>query len=189
MLPVITGDHLYYLDRFAFDDDLPSGLSLETKPRRLLSERTLNTSRSGRRFRVATPQPRCSRGHLRDEANTYRSPDGHQRCRECERIRDRARDRRPGDPTRLARSDAFPEEHFGEGHYRDEGCELAPSCLNCPLAQCRYDLEGGLKEAVHHVKAAKVIAYRAEGLTVEACATLVGISKRQAYRFLAEARA
>jgi hypothetical protein len=23
--------------------------------------------------------------------------------------------------------------------YRDEGCELFPSCLSCPLPQCRYD--------------------------------------------------
>ncbi|MFH1652107.1 MAG: hypothetical protein ABID87_08435 [Chloroflexota bacterium] len=28
-------------------------------------------------------------------------------------------------------------------HYRDEGCELADSCLNCPLAKCVYDEPGG----------------------------------------------
>lgn len=28
-------------------------------------------------------------------------------------------------------------------HYRDEGCELAESCLNCPLSQCIYDQSGG----------------------------------------------
>ncbi len=24
-------------------------------------------------------------------------------------------------------------------HYRDEGCEFADSCLNCPLSRCIYD--------------------------------------------------
>ncbi|MFC1961784.1 hypothetical protein ACFLWN_01880 [Chloroflexota bacterium] len=28
-------------------------------------------------------------------------------------------------------------------HYRDEGCEVATSCLKCPLAQCVYDESGG----------------------------------------------
>ena len=23
--------------------------------------------------------------------------------------------------------------------YRDDGCEVAPACLRCPLPQCRYD--------------------------------------------------
>ena len=27
--------------------------------------------------------------------------------------------------------------------YRDEGCELADSCLNCPLSKCIYDEPGG----------------------------------------------
>ena len=28
-------------------------------------------------------------------------------------------------------------------HYRDEGCEFFESCLNCPLAQCIYDIPRG----------------------------------------------
>ena len=27
--------------------------------------------------------------------------------------------------------------------YRDEGCELASSCLNCPFSRCIYDQPGG----------------------------------------------
>ena len=27
--------------------------------------------------------------------------------------------------------------------YRDEGCELADSCLNCPFTRCIYDEAGG----------------------------------------------
>ena len=32
-------------------------------------------------------------------------------------------------------ADALPERY----PYRDEGCEVSPSCLRCPLAQCKYD--------------------------------------------------
>jgi hypothetical protein len=28
-------------------------------------------------------------------------------------------------------------------HYRDEGCELAQSCLNCPFPQCVYEQPRG----------------------------------------------
>ncbi len=28
-------------------------------------------------------------------------------------------------------------------HYRDEGCELTGSCLNCPFPRCIYDQPGG----------------------------------------------
>ena len=28
-------------------------------------------------------------------------------------------------------------------HHKDEGCELADSCLNCPFPQCVYDEPGG----------------------------------------------
>jgi len=28
-------------------------------------------------------------------------------------------------------------------HYRDEGCELAASCLNCPFPECIFEQPGG----------------------------------------------
>jgi hypothetical protein len=28
-------------------------------------------------------------------------------------------------------------------HYRDEGCELATSCLNCPFPECIFEQPGG----------------------------------------------
>ena len=36
---------------------------------------------------------------------------------------------------RKVRTDALPE-HIT---YQDTGCELAPSCLTCPLERCQYD--------------------------------------------------
>ncbi len=32
-------------------------------------------------------------------------------------------------------ADQSPEYY----HYEDTGCEVSPSCLNCPLPQCKYD--------------------------------------------------
>jgi len=26
------------------------------------------------------------------------------------------------------------------GRYKDDGCEYAPSCLDCPLPKCRHDM-------------------------------------------------
>jgi len=39
----------------------------------------------------------------------------------------------------LTRADTLPEAMFGKGHFADTGCDLAPSCLNCPFEMCRYD--------------------------------------------------
>lgn len=37
------------------------------------------------------------------------------------------------------RVDAFPDDY----DYQDTGCDIAPSCLRCPLEFCRYDVAGG----------------------------------------------
>ena len=34
------------------------------------------------------------------------------------------------------------EAHVGVGRYRDRGCSLWPSCLECPFPRCRYDAGG-----------------------------------------------
>ena len=38
---------------------------------------------------------------------------------------------------RRVRKGALPEH----ATYKDEGCELAPSCLRCPFARCQHDKE------------------------------------------------
>ena len=41
------------------------------------------------------------------------------------------------------RPDTMPEAHFGSGEYQDKGCTtgglVIPSCLACPLPECKYD--------------------------------------------------
>ena len=36
---------------------------------------------------------------------------------------------------KIVRRDSLPEH----ARYKDEGCELSPSCLRCPLPRCQYD--------------------------------------------------
>ncbi len=43
-----------------------------------------------------------------------------------------------------ARSDALPEH----AQYRDDGCDVHPHCLTCPLPRCRYDEPGGLRSVL-----------------------------------------
>ena len=43
----------------------------------------------------------------------------------------------PDEPLPFIRKDALPDTV----DYRDTGCELAPSCLNCPLPRCQYEDE------------------------------------------------
>jgi hypothetical protein len=43
------------------------------------------------------------------------------------------------DPMRRVRPYMLPEG----ADYRDAGCDLAPSCLRCPFARCKYDKHGG----------------------------------------------
>ena len=54
------------------------------------------------------------------------------------------------------KTDDFPEKQNDEldlppeyCHYRDNGCEFADSCLNCPFTKCLYDEHGGRQ---HHIK-------------------------------------
>ena len=44
-------------------------------------------------------------------------------------------------PSAKSLLDAIPEFY----HYEDTGCEVSPSCLNCPLPQCKYDDPDGSK--------------------------------------------
>ncbi|HYF40714.1 MAG TPA: hypothetical protein VD930_13550 [Gemmatimonadales bacterium] len=71
---------------------------------------------------------------------------------------------------------ALPEQL----HYRDDGCELAPRCLECPLPQCRYDL--GPKVASALMWWAELRPLLAQGLSAEECAERMRVSRRTIYR-------
>lgn len=86
---------------------------------------------------------------------------------------------------RKVRIDALPEYL----EYRDSGCEVAPSCLRCPLVRCRYDEPGGVRSLLQTTRDEAVRRRRAEGVGIDALAREFGISRRSVFRILARGRA
>ena len=85
---------------------------------------------------------------------------------------------------RKVRTDALPE-HL---EYRDSGCDLAPSCLRCPLVRCRYDEPGGARKLEQLSRDAAVQVRRQEGVGIDALAAEFSISRRSVFRSLARGR-
>ena len=85
---------------------------------------------------------------------------------------------------RKVRIDALPE-HID---YRDMGCELATTCLRCPLARCRYDEPGGARRLVQGSRDVAEQQFRGEGTGIDALAAQFGISRRSVFRILARGR-
>jgi hypothetical protein len=73
--------------------------------------------------------------------------------------------------------------------YRDTGCDLHPSCLTCPLAQCRYDDPGWIQREERQHRATAILQVRtAEALPVIELAARFGISTRTVHRVLSQAQ-
>ena len=85
---------------------------------------------------------------------------------------------------RKVRMDALPEYI----EYRDGGCDLAPTCLRCPLARCRYDEPGGARRLLQGSRDEAVREFRGEGTGIDALAVQFGISRRSVFRILARGR-
>ncbi len=70
-------------------------------------------------------------------------------------------------------------------HYRDEGCELADSCLNCPFAKCIYDEPGGKQSWLKRVRAIEMTKlFTIDGKGVKELSQMFGISRRTVQRAL-----
>ena len=70
-------------------------------------------------------------------------------------------------------------------HYKDEGCELADSCLNCPFLQCIYDEPGGRQHWLKKARDKEIVRlFRSEGMGTEELAALFGVSQRTIQRAL-----
>jgi len=67
--------------------------------------------------------------------------------------------------------------------YQDDGCDLFPSCLNCPLPQCRYD-EPGRKQMGKELRNEKMLRLHSEGKGATELAQRFGVSKRTVYRII-----
>jgi len=78
------------------------------------------------------------------------------------------------------RADALPEYT----HYRDDGCEVHPHCLSCPLPRCRYEEPGGLRALLNERRDREIVELRLRGASVEELANRFGVSRRTVFRVL-----
>jgi hypothetical protein len=83
----------------------------------------------------------------------------------------------------LVRRDTLPEH----AAYRDTGCELAPSCLRCPLRRCQYD-EPSPEVAVHARDREIVTLRRRHRVPIDMLAGTYGLTRRSIFRILRETR-
>jgi AraC-like DNA-binding protein len=73
----------------------------------------------------------------------------------------------------------------GEVNWRDEGCELFPSCLNCPLPRCIEEEPRGKQRLRMLARARRMAELRRDGKSIKQIAVLFGVSKRTVQRALA----
>jgi len=86
----------------------------------------------------------------------------------------------------------FPEDQHNEldlppeyCHYRDDGCEFADSCLNCPFAKCIYDEPGGRQRWLKRQRDRQIARlFTVEGKGVKELALMFGLSQRTVQRAL-----
>ena len=70
-------------------------------------------------------------------------------------------------------------------HYRDEGCDLADSCLSCPLPRCIYDEAGGKQRWLKRLRAREMTRlFATEGKGIKELALIFGVSQRTVQRAL-----
>ena len=84
---------------------------------------------------------------------------------------------------RRVRADALPEHT----HYRDDGCDIHPHCLTCPLPRCRYDEPGGLRAMLNSYRDERIVALRRQGAAVDEIAERYALSRRTVFRILSSA--
>ena len=80
------------------------------------------------------------------------------------------------------RGDSLPEVT----RYRDDGCDIYPECLTCPLPRCRYEEPGGLKGMLNSMRDREIVSLKAQGVPAEDIADHFGVSRRTVFRVLTE---
>ena len=85
-----------------------------------------------------------------------------------------------GVAVRESRSDAYPQ---WDSH-PDNGCSVAPKCVECPLSMCRYEYPTGLR-GLRNLDRDKGIREMFPLTSVTVIAAELGISERTVYRVAA----
>jgi len=86
----------------------------------------------------------------------------------------------------------FSEEPYSEldlqpeyCHYRDEGCEFADSCLNCPFTKCIYEEPRGRQRWLKRQRDKEIVRlFNTGGKGVKELALMFGLSQRTVQRVL-----
>ena len=69
--------------------------------------------------------------------------------------------------------------------YKDEGCDLAVSCLNCPFPQCVYEQPGGKQHWLKTARNREIIKlFTKKGKEMKELALMFGVSIRTVQRAL-----
>jgi hypothetical protein len=76
--------------------------------------------------------------------------------------------------------DLLPEEF----PYNDEGCELFPSCLDCPFPYCIREEPWGKAKFLKRLRAARMTELKKQGKSVKEIAGTFGVSVRTVQRAL-----
>jgi len=71
-----------------------------------------------------------------------------------------------------------------EVNWRDEGCEVFGSCLNCPLPRCVEEEPRGQQRLRLAARDRRVVELRRSGKSVKDIAGLFGVSRRTVERAL-----
>ncbi len=73
--------------------------------------------------------------------------------------------------------------------YRDDGCDLADSCLNCPFPKCIYDEHGGRRCWLKGLRDSEMARlFSTEGKGIKELALIFGVSQRTVQRALERVR-
>jgi len=76
--------------------------------------------------------------------------------------------------------DLLPEDF----PYSDEGCELAPSCLNCPFPWCIKEEPWGKEKLLKRRRAERMLELKQEGKSLKEIARIFEVSTRTVQRAL-----
>jgi hypothetical protein len=68
--------------------------------------------------------------------------------------------------------------------YRDDGCDVHPQCLSCPLPRCRYEDKGGLRGMINEHRDRGIIEARMKGLGAAEVAQQFNVSRRTVFRVM-----
>ncbi len=72
--------------------------------------------------------------------------------------------------------------------YCDEGCDLSPSCLECPFPRCRYDEQAEGRQTAKVLRDNEIMMQRnLAGGSVAELARTFGVSKRTVQRIIRRA--